>query len=67
MRNVIESHFVFQDGRIKDHQDFCDQKEWARQALGGPLGYLAGRIRFLRWLAATLKLKAFVKQHPEYK
>jgi ketosteroid isomerase-like protein len=67
VRNVIESHFVFQDGRITDHQDFCDPKEWARLALGGPMGFLAGRIRFLRWLAATLKLKAFTNKHPEYR
>jgi len=66
VRNVIESQFVFEGGRIKDHHDFCDPKEWARQAMGGPLGYLAGRIHFLRWLAATLKLRAFVKKHPEY-
>src|SRR3954452_15037205 len=67
VRNVIESHFVFQGGHIKDHQDFCDPKEWARSALGGPLGFVAGRVRLLRSVAAARKLKAFVKNHPEYR
>jgi ketosteroid isomerase-like protein len=67
VRNVIDSQFKFQDGLIIDHHDFCDPKEWARLALGGPMGYFAGRIHLLRSIAATMKLKRFLKKHPEYK
>ena len=66
VRNVVDSRFVFQDGVIIDHQDFCDASEWARMALGGLTGFLAGRIRLLRSFKAGRMLKAFAESHPEY-
>ena len=66
VRNVVDSRFLFQDGLIVQHRDFCDAREWARMALGGSIGFLAGRIRFLRSFKARKKLKGFVGQHPEY-
>ena len=66
VRNVVDSHFVFQDGLIIRHRDFCDAREWARMALGGAIGFLAGRIGILRIWTARKKLKAFVGKHPEY-
>jgi ketosteroid isomerase-like protein len=67
VRNVVDSRFLFQDGLIVEHRDFCDAHEWARLALGGPIGFLAGRIRFLRSWKAGQMLKAFVGRHPEYR
>ena len=64
--NVIESRFLFQDGQISSHHDTCDAKEWARQAMGGIIGFLAGRVRLLRSRGAKKKLKAFADAHPEH-
>lgn len=66
VRNVVDSRFLFQDGLIVQHHDVCDAREWARMALGGPIGFLAGRIGILRIWTAEKKLKAFVGKHPEY-
>jgi ketosteroid isomerase-like protein len=67
VRNVIDSRFLFRDGLIAQHHDFCDSREWARMALGGTIGFLAGRIRLLRSWKAGLKIGAFVDKHPEYR
>jgi ketosteroid isomerase-like protein len=67
VRNVIQSRFSFKDGKIMQHHDFCDAKAWAKAALGGPLGFIAGRVGFVRWLTANAKLDAFVARHTEYR
>ena len=67
VRNVVDSRFVFRDGLIVEHRDFCDAHVWARLALGGPIGFLIGRIPFLLRWTAEKKLKAFVGRHPEYR
>jgi ketosteroid isomerase-like protein len=66
VRNAIVSRFRFEEGRILRHDDECDAKAWARQALGnGPIAFLAGRLRFLRSRKARAKLEAFLAAHPE--
>ena len=67
VRNIIDSRFRLEGGLIVEHQDTCDAREWARAALGGAAGFLAGRIRFLRSLKAREKLQAFIGRHPEYR
>jgi hypothetical protein len=60
--NRIVSRFRFENGKILRQDDECDAREWARQALGEGLGgFLAGRIRLLRWAVARGKLRKFVK------
>ena len=67
MRNPIRSEFTFEDGLIRTHVDHCDEKAWARQAVGGgPAGFLAGRLRPLRSLIARRRLRRFVGSHPEH-
>ncbi len=61
VRNPIESHFRFQDGRIIQHRDECDPRQWAAAALGGVLGFVAGRVRFLRAWKASAKLRRFIE------
>ena len=63
--NHIESRFLFRDGKIVRQDDDCDPRSWADQALGGPLGALAGRSRPLRSALARLKLALWVLLHPE--
>jgi hypothetical protein len=64
--NAIVSSFRFGNGRILCQIDDCDPKEWARQALGqGPIGFLAGRIRFLRSFVAGRTLARFVESTAE--
>jgi len=61
VRNEIESRFQFRGDRIWRQDDDCDAKQWARQALGGgPIGFLAGRIRLVRSVLARAKLAAFL-------
>jgi len=60
VRNVVDSRLRFQDGLIIEQLDFCDARAWAKAALGGPIGFLAGRIRFLRSRAARKKLDRFI-------
>jgi hypothetical protein len=63
--NAIESRFLFREGRIVSHDDDCDPRTWATQALGeGPLGALAGHSRFLRSALAHTKLALWVLLHP---
>jgi hypothetical protein len=62
--NEITSRFRFRDGLIEEHIDDCDPRVWAQMALGGPLGWIAGRIRWLRAKSATRKLEAFLHEHP---
>lgn len=65
--NVIDSRFLFDaDGLIVEQRDSCDARAWARAALGGPLGFVAGRSGLLRSLVAKLTLAAFLRRHPEY-
>jgi hypothetical protein len=56
VRNPIESHFRFEDGRIVEHIDHCDARQWASMAFGGVRGFIAGRSRWLRSRAAARKL-----------
>jgi uncharacterized protein len=44
VHNVIESHFRFCDGMIMTQEDFCDARAWAKMALGGIKGFLAGKV-----------------------
>jgi hypothetical protein len=60
--NRITCHFYFRDGLIVEHQDECDPKDWARQALGGVTGWLAGRVGFLRRRKARKKLDKFIAE-----
>jgi ketosteroid isomerase-like protein len=62
--NRITSRFRFRDGLIVEQIDDCDPRAWATQALGGPLGWIAGRSRPVRAGAAHRKLKAFLKENP---
>jgi len=66
VHNVIVSHFHFQDGLILEHRDDCDAHRWADMALGGILGFLVGRLRFLRSFQAHRLLQAFIAKHSEY-
>ncbi len=66
VRNQIDSRFRFQDGVIIEQLDLCDAGAWAAMALGGPIGFLAGQIRFLRSQKAGQILGAFIAEHPEY-
>ena len=59
--NPIESRFRFENGRIVEHRDECDAKEWGRQAIGGVKGWLAGRVRPLRAWKAAKKLRPFLE------
>lgn len=67
VRNTILSTFTFEDGFIRSQVDECDEKSWARQAVGGPGGFLAGRFRPLRSFKARRKLARFVATHEEHK
>lgn len=60
--NAIESSFEFNHGLITRHYDSCDAKAWATQAVGGPLGFLFGRFRFLRSFMARRKLSKFANK-----
>jgi ketosteroid isomerase-like protein len=66
VHNPIDSQFRFQDGLIIEQRDLCDAGAWSAMALGGPIGFLAGRFRFLRGQKARQILSAFVAEHPEY-
>ena len=63
--NRIKSRFVFQDGRIAKHVDACDARAWAAMAIGGRVGWIAGRSRLLRSVKANWMLYQFVRHHPE--
>src|SRR5262245_17771207 len=63
--NPITSQFVFKDGRIAEQVDHCDPRKWADMAIGGPRGWLAGRIGLLRSITANLKVFWFIARHPE--
>jgi hypothetical protein len=62
--NEIVSRFRFRDGLICEQIDSCDERAWADQAIGGPLGWVAGRIRLVRSLSANRKLDRFLREHP---
>ena len=62
---MIESRFTFRGRAIMTHEDFCDPREWARQALGsGPICMLAGRVRLVRSVLANLKLRCVPPETP---
>jgi hypothetical protein len=64
VRNAIESRFTFEQGLILSHDDDCDPKAWARQALGsGIKRFVAGRFRRARNREAMSMLKAFRSEH----
>lgn len=67
VRNEILSTFRFRGGLIVEQEDHCDPRQWADQAFGGVTGFLAGRFRLLRSVAARLKLRSFENRHTEYK
>lgn len=56
--NRIESTFQFRDGKISKHIDKCDAICWARQAIGGFEGFIAGHVEFIRRRKAMGKLKS---------
>jgi len=62
--NEITSRFVFRDGLIEQQVDSCDERLWSKQAIGGVMGWLAGRSRFVRAWAANRKLDKFLRDHP---
>jgi ketosteroid isomerase-like protein len=62
--NRIRSRFVFDAGRIAKQADDCDPRAWAAMAIGGRVGWIAGRIRLLRSLKANWMLYRFVRNHP---
>jgi hypothetical protein len=62
--NDITSCFRFREGRIAEHIDYCDPKAWASQAIPGPLGWLAGRVRVMRSSKADGKLTRFLEENP---
>jgi ketosteroid isomerase-like protein len=63
--NNVASVFTFRhDGLIVEHRDYCDAKEWARQAYSSPMSLVAGSVEPLRRLAAAGKLYMFLKSHP---
>lgn len=64
VENHIESRFRFRDGRIVRHEDDCDPRSWADQALGAPLAPLAGRSRRVRATLARIKLASWRLLHP---
>jgi hypothetical protein len=63
--NNTVSEFVFSGEEIIRHDDRSDPLIWAKQAYPFPLGFLLGRIEPLRRLGAKLKLRKFLKEHPE--
>lgn len=67
VHNLIDSHFRFADGLIVKHHDSCDPHLWAKMALGGLSGFLAGRFRFLRASKAREMLETFVAKNPQYR
>lgn len=46
--NLIESSFTFQGDKIIRQVDHCDPVCWARQAIGGISGFIAGHCGFVR-------------------
>jgi len=60
--NLITSSFKFQDGKIIEHRDQCDPVCWARQAIGGIGGFLAGHIG---WIRRGKAMKTLRQARPE--
>ena len=63
--NRITSRFEFHNGRITKQIDDCDPRAWAEMAIGGPVGWLAGRVRLMRSLKANWLLWRFVQRNGE--
>ena len=66
VRNVVTCQLRFRDGLIIEHRNTCDARAWAKAALGGPIGFFAGRMRFLRSWKARRNLRDFVEKRSEY-
>lgn len=62
VENATNSSFVFRDGLIIKHSDFCDPMAWARQALSYPICLAFGSVAPLRRALATLKLWQFLRK-----
>ena len=62
VHNKITSKFEFRDGLIFKQEDDCDPVHWASQAFGGVLGFIPGRVEFIRRYLAMNKLK---KERPQ--
>ena len=60
--NSIGSAFIFQEGIIIEHHDYCDPMAWARQALPFPISLVAGSISPLRRGMAAIKLRKFGRE-----
>lgn len=67
VRNEIEGRFRIRKGRIVEHRDRCDPRDWARQAFGGLKGEIIGRVGPARRRGAWKKLHKFIAEHPEYR
>lgn len=67
VRNPIESHFRFENGLITQQSDECDPQQWANAALGGVLGFVAGRLRFVRAWKARAKLRRFIRSGEKHR
>ena len=68
VHNIIDSEFMFEDGKIIQHRDHFDFWRWSRMALG-PAGIFLGWTPFLKnkvQQTAMEGLKKFISQHPEY-
>jgi hypothetical protein len=49
---------------IIEHRDYCDPRAWAAMALGGAVGFFAGRSHLLRSFKAKKMLQAFIAKIP---
>jgi ketosteroid isomerase-like protein len=67
VRNPIRSVFRFdEEGRMTEHHDFCDTRQWCLDAWGPLLGLLFWLLPFLRRALTMSQFHAWVKRHPEY-
>ena len=57
VHNRIVSTFKFLDGKIIEQKDDCDAVSWAKQAMGGFEGFIAGHVSFIRRWKAMKKLR----------
>ena len=68
VHNVIESDFIFQQGKVIRQVDTFSFWRWSRQAFG-PAGWLLGWTPFLQnkvRATAMAGLRKFMADHPEY-
>jgi len=55
----IACFFRFRDGLIIEQRDEADPVDWARKAIGGLKGWIAGHFGFVRRLVARRKIREF--------